>query len=145
MNGDTLEAEYIEGVDYEEQPYDDECHYEGDPTQELEPSVATGDLGRPGRLTGCGCRLAWPTLDALCMFTHASAWFTRHSRAQWCGVVWVWCALMCVSLAVRVCSGAGSGCGCGCFAAQVSQVCDIEFDFPYSSLGAPPFWLHLFF
>ena len=88
MNGDTLEAEYIEGVDYEEQPYDDECHYEGDPTQELEPSVATGDLGRPGRLTGCGCRLAWPTLGAMCMFTHASAWFMRHSRAQWCGVVW---------------------------------------------------------
>ena len=90
MNGDTLEADSIEGVDYEAPPYYDESQYEGDPTQELEPSVATGDLGRPARLTGCGCRLAWPTLDALCMFTHASAWFTRHSRAQWCGVGVVW-------------------------------------------------------
>ena len=93
MSGDTLQAEHNEEVDYEGL-YDDEGLDEGDLTNELETSVATGDLGQPGRLTGCGCRLAWPTLDALCMLTCASAWIMGHSRAQWCDV-FVWCVFSC--------------------------------------------------
>ena len=55
----------------------------------------------------------------------------------WCGVVW--CALMCVSLAVRVCSGAGSGVGVGALLLRSRKFATSNSTLPFLRLVLPPF------